>query len=34
MKETLAYAKVNYKEKKILFTSKGKLLSEFATIFL
>ena len=31
---TLAYAKVNYKEKKTVFTSKAKLLSGFAIISL
>ena len=34
MKETLAYAKVNYKERKTVFTSKAKLLSGFAIISL
>lgn len=30
MKETLGYAKVNYKEKKTVFTSKAKLFSGFS----
>lgn len=34
MEETLAYAKINYDEKKTVFTSKAKLLSGFVIISL